>query len=91
MDGDGVTFLWTDSKYRTVNPKYITLADDITLVKAKSTAVRRWDIHETNRIGRFNFDVAIAFARNRLIRLQCLRQGNVARLNTSDTSKKSHS
>lgn len=85
MDGDGVTFLWTDSRYRTVNPKFIRLDDGMTMAKAKGTAVRRWDIHETKRLGRYNYDVAIAFARNRLVRLQCLRRGDIARLNTLPT------
>jgi len=52
---------------------------------AGAIAVRRWDIEEIKRIGRFNYDLAITFARNRLIRRQCHRPGDNARLATLPT------
>jgi hypothetical protein len=66
-DCAGITWVYIDSKGQAVNPKYIILQAGYTHDLARTRAIIHWDECESARVGRWNYLLAVYFARNRLL------------------------
>src|SRR5262249_54960896 len=67
-DAGTLHWMWVDAKSRGVNPKYIQLRNGLTYHQARAEAVVHWDKKESRRIREWNSDMAVFWARNRLLR-----------------------
>ncbi|KAH7358518.1 hypothetical protein B0T11DRAFT_340796 [Plectosphaerella cucumerina] len=64
---DELCFKWTDQRGRTISKSLVRFDESLSLVDALSIAVNRWDKHETTRVRSWNRNMAIFWARERLM------------------------
>ena len=67
-DTEGIVWMYVDGKGQAVNAKYISLRAGWIHSQARARAIIHWDECECARIGRWNYLLAVYFARNRLLR-----------------------
>jgi hypothetical protein len=60
--------MWVDAKSGAVNPRFVQLRSGLTQQQAKAEAAIHWDRCELARIGKWNCELALYWARNRLLR-----------------------
>lgn len=63
----GVTYLFCDAKSSAASDKYVRLYDGWTMAQAHSEAITHFHLKESDRVGDYNNELAVCWARSRLL------------------------